>query len=109
MSSEFTRFCPVSELPPESKKALKIDGNWVLVCHTQGKLLAVSNICSHQTKPLVNGRMRNCAITCPVHGARFNLETGEALNLPATKPIPTYEVRVVDDWIEVRLGGDSQS
>ena len=49
------------------------------------------------------GRMRNCAITCPVHGAKFNLETGEALNLPATKPIPTYEIRVVDDWIEVKV------
>jgi 3-phenylpropionate/trans-cinnamate dioxygenase ferredoxin subunit len=47
--------------------------------------------------------MRNCAISCPVHGARFSLETGEALDLPATKPIPTYDVRVVDGWIEVRL------
>lgn len=103
MSQVFTRFCPLAELPPESKKAVKIDGTWVLVCHTGGRLFAVSNICSHQTKPLVNGRMRNCAITCPVHGARFNLETGAALNLPATRPIPTYEVRVVDDWVEVCL------
>jgi len=75
----------------------------VLVCNAKGKLLAVSNWCSHQKKPLVNGRLRNCAITCPVHGAKFNLETGEALNLPATQPIPTYEVRVVDDWVEVKV------
>lgn len=103
MPQEFTRFCPLSELPPESKKAARINGTWVLVCHTGGRLLAVSNICSHQAKPLAAGRMRNCMITCPVHGARFNLETGEALNLPATQPIDTYEVRVVDDWVEVRL------
>ena len=103
MASEFTRFCKLSELPAESKKAVRINGTWVLVCHTNGRLFAVSNICSHQYKPLVNGRMRNCAISCPVHGARFSLESGEALDLPATRPIATYEVRVVDDWIEVRL------
>ena len=103
MSSEFTRFCKVEELPPESKKAAKINDTWVMVCHNNGRLFAVSAICSHQFKPLVNGRMRNCAISCPMHGARFSLETGAALDLPATKPIATYELRVVDDWIEVRI------
>jgi 3-phenylpropionate/trans-cinnamate dioxygenase ferredoxin component len=49
------------------------------------------------------GRVRHCTITCPVHGAKFNLETGAALNLPATKPIATYPVRVAGDWIEVRV------
>ncbi|WP_373077625.1 Rieske (2Fe-2S) protein [Zhongshania sp.] len=101
--SEFTRFCPVADVPPEGKKAAKINDTWVLVCNSKGRLYAVSNICSHATRPLLMGRMRNCAITCPVHGAKFNLETGEALNLPATKPIPTYEIRVVDDWIEVKV------
>ncbi len=103
MASEFTRFCQLSELPPETKKAAKINGTWVLVCHTEDRLFAVSNVCSHQVKPLVMGRMRNCSITCPVHGAKFNLETGEAQCLPATKPIPTYEVRVEDGWIEVKV------
>jgi 3-phenylpropionate/trans-cinnamate dioxygenase ferredoxin component len=101
--TEFTRFCQLSEVPAESKKAARINDTWVMVCHSNGRLFAVSAICSHQFKPLVNGRMRNCAISCPVHGARFSLETGAALDLPATKPIATYELRVVDDWIEVRI------
>lgn len=88
-------------MPPGAKKAVKIDNTWVLVCNEDERLFAVSGICSHQVKPLVNGRVRNCMITCAVHGARFSLETGAALNLPATKPIETYQVRVVDDWIEV--------
>lgn len=103
MSSEFTRFCKLSDVPPGGKKAAKINDTWVLVCHTNKGLFAVSNICSHAVKPLMNGRVRNCRITCPVHGAQFDLATGEALSLPATKPIPTYEWRVVDDWIEVRV------
>ena len=101
MSSEFTRFCKLADVPPGSSKAAKLNSTWVLVCNTDDRLFAVSAVCSHQVKPLVNGRVRHCMITCPVHGARFNLETGDALNLPATKPIATYEVRVVDDWVEV--------
>lgn len=101
MTVAFSRFCPVADIAPGDKKHLKINDTWVLVCNVKGRLLAVSGICSHQAKPLWNGRVRNGKITCPVHGARFDLETGEALDLPATKPIDTFEVRVVDDWIEV--------
>ena len=103
MSGEFTRFCKLADIPPGSNKALKLNNTWVLVCHADERLFAVSGVCSHQVKPLASGRVRNCMITCPVHGARFNLETGAALNLPATQPIATYELRVVDDWIEVRV------
>ena len=103
MSNTYSKFCKLGELPAGTKKAAKINDTWVLVVNDKGRLLAVSNWCSHQKKPLVNGRVRSCAITCPVHGAKFNLETGEALNLPATKPIPTYEVRVVDEWVEVLI------
>jgi 3-phenylpropionate/trans-cinnamate dioxygenase ferredoxin subunit len=101
LATEFSRFCPLSEVPSGSKKHLKINDTWVLVCNVKGELYAVSGICSHQDKPLFSGRVRNCKITCPVHGARFDLKTGEALDLPATKPIDTFDVRVVDDWVEV--------
>jgi nitrite reductase/ring-hydroxylating ferredoxin subunit len=39
-----------------------------------------------------------------VHGARFDLATGAAMNPPATSPIATYPVRVVDGWVEADLG-----
>jgi 3-phenylpropionate/trans-cinnamate dioxygenase ferredoxin component len=101
LAKAFTRFCELALLPDGSKRAKKINDAMVLVCHTKGQLFAVSNVCSHQEKFLHVGRVRNCKITCPLHGAQFDLATGKATCLPATKPIPTYEVRVVDGWIEV--------
>ncbi len=101
---QFTQFCELSALPEGSKRAKRINGVPVLVCHTKGKLFAVANMCSHQDKFLHTGRVRNCKITCPLHGAQFDLQTGEATCLPATKSIETYEVQVVDGWIEVCVG-----
>ncbi len=102
-SSEYVHFCALEEIPSGSKKALKFGEQWIMVVNANSRLFAVSGMCSHQMKPLWNGRVRNCKITCPVHGARFDLETGEALDLPATKPIDTYGVRVMGDQIEVCL------
>ncbi|MEC9364256.1 MAG: Rieske 2Fe-2S domain-containing protein, partial [Pseudomonadota bacterium] len=66
----YTRFCAVSELPPESKKAVRISSHWIRDCHTVGCYYGVTNICAHATRPLFRGRVRHCTITCPVHGAR---------------------------------------
>jgi len=102
--NEFTRFCAASEIPLGEKKAGKVNNKLVLVCHTKDdRWFAVSGMCSHQAKPIIAGRVRHCTITCPTHGARFDLATGAALDLPATSPIDTYELRIVDNWVEVKV------
>jgi 3-phenylpropionate/trans-cinnamate dioxygenase ferredoxin subunit len=100
----FTRVLNAAELPPGTKKAVDVNGVSVLVCNSNDRLYAVSNICSHAHEKLECGRMSRGWIGCPVHGARFDLATGRAMNPPAKEPIATYELRVVDDWIEVAVG-----
>ncbi len=97
----FARVLAVAELPPGAKKALEIGGRSVLLCHTNERLYVVSNICSHAQERLECGRMSRGWIACPMHGARFDLATGRAMNPPARQPIAIYQVRVVDGWIEV--------
>lgn len=99
----FTRALPAADLPSGARKSLDLAGKSVLICHSNDRLFAVSNICSHAHEKLECGRVSRGWIACPVHGARFDLATGRAMNPPATRPIATYEVRVVDDWIEVRV------
>ena len=103
VESTFARVLQVLELPPGTKKAVDVNGMSVLVCNTNERLYAVSNICSHAHEKLECGRMSRGWIGCPVHGARFDLATGRAMNPPAKEPIATYEVRVVDAWIEVAV------
>lgn len=103
MPEAFQRVLAVAELPPGTKKAVQVDGRCVLICNANAQLYAISNTCTHADKPLERGRMSASWIACPAHGARFELATGRALNPPAVKPIATYPVRVVDDWIEVSI------
>jgi 3-phenylpropionate/trans-cinnamate dioxygenase ferredoxin subunit len=103
LSSSFTRALPVSELPAGTKKPLVLEGKQILLCNVAGRMFAISNVCSHNDKPLERGRLGNGWIACPTHGARFELATGKPMCLPATQAIATYELRVVEDWIEIRV------
>lgn len=101
--SAFTRVLSVADVPPGTKQVIEVAGRSVLICHSNDRLFAVSNICSHANEKLECGRMSRGWIACPVHGARFELATGRAMNPPAVKPIATYELRVVEGWIEILL------
>jgi 3-phenylpropionate/trans-cinnamate dioxygenase ferredoxin component len=103
VSSQFVRVLKVADVPSDTKKAVDIAGVAVLICNASDRLYAVSNICSHADEKLECGRMSKSWIACPLHGARFELATGRAMNPPAKRPIQTYEIRVVDEWIEVAV------
>ena len=100
---EFVAAAKVDEVPPGTKKLVKLGANEVLLCNTRDRLFAIRNLCSHAYEKLDCGRMKNGWIACPVHGARFDLETGAPMNPPAVMPIDTFEVRVVGDSIEVAV------
>ena len=99
--SGFVVVATLADLPPETKKRVAVNGLDVLLCHTLDRVFAVENRCSHAEEGLDCGRMRNGWIACPVHGARFDLASGEALGPPATQPIQTWPVRITGDVIEV--------
>ena len=95
------RAARLEEVPNGSTRVVEIEGKSILLCHTKDSIFAVINECSHANEKLECGRMRSGWISCPVHGARFDLATGEPMNTPATRPIRTFPTRIVDDWIEV--------
>jgi nitrite reductase/ring-hydroxylating ferredoxin subunit len=100
----YLRLLAIADLPAEKSHTFAHDGQQLLICHSGGEFFVIENRCSHAEEPLACGRVRNGWIACPVHGARFDLATGAALNPPAQNPIATFPVRVVDGWVEADLG-----
>ena len=97
-------FVPVAAaeaLPDGGTLAVSVGARQILLCHDEGRIFAIENLCSHAESPLECGRVRWGVIVCPAHGARFDLATGEPVGPPATMPIRTFALRVIDGTIEV--------
>jgi 3-phenylpropionate/trans-cinnamate dioxygenase ferredoxin subunit len=92
-----------NELSDNDSRAVTINGRKVLICRAGGELYAVENRCTHQEAELEGGRIRGCFISCPLHGVRFDLRSGEPMGQLTRVPLPTFEVRVVDGTIEVAV------
>ena len=99
----FVAVAKLEDLPAGGKLVVDVNGIGVILVNTKDTIFAVRNLCSHAYETLECGRVRGGWISCPVHGARFDLETGAPLNPPATMPIDTYEVRIEGDTIEVAV------
>ncbi len=100
---KFVAVAKLEDLPPGGKKVVDVEGTEIILCNTKDRIFAVRNLCSHAHETLECGRIRNGWISCPVHGARFDLETGNPMNPPASLPIDTFEVRIEGDTIEVAV------
>ena len=102
-----TSFVPVmtlAEIPQGSMQAKVLDGREIVICHTrEGGVFALDNVCTHAHARMCEGRLRATRLVCPLHGASFDVRDGRVLGPPATVPLPTYPVRVVDGMIEVSL------
>jgi len=103
MSEHFHRICSVEEIPANGSKPVEIEGVDVLLCHAGDEFYAVQNLCTHQRAKLEGGRIRNCFISCPLHGARFDLRDGSTKGQLTNVPLKTFPVRVVDGFVEVSL------
>ena len=73
-------------------------------------MYAIGDTCSHAEVSLAEGIVDTdeCALECWKHGSLFSLESGEALTLPATRPVPIYVVRVDGDDVFVDLPGEAR-
>ncbi|RJF91239.1 Rieske (2Fe-2S) protein [Sphingomonas cavernae] len=99
----FIAVAKVEEVAPDTVKVVEVGGRSILLCNTKDRIFAVENQCSHAEEPLACGRIRNGWIACPAHGARFDLETGEAMNPPAKDPIVVFPVRLTGETIEIAV------
>jgi nitrite reductase/ring-hydroxylating ferredoxin subunit len=98
---DFFKVAKVSDVPEGEMKIVFKD--LVAVANAEGKFHAFGNICPHAGGPIGDGFLEGCIVECPWHAAQWDIRTGEALTALATADIPLFEVRVVDDDIEIKL------
>ena len=79
------------------------DGKTICVARVGDEVFAVADTCTHSDASLSEGDVTGFKIECWLHGAEFDLRTGEALTLPANIPAKTYPVNIVDDVVEVQV------
>ena len=102
------RVCGWGELDDGAARRVIVDGRPVALVRLGDRVHAIDDTCSHAEVSLAEGEVdaEECALECWKHGSLFSLESGEALTLPAMRPVPVYGVRVDDDDVFVALPGE---
>lgn len=90
-----------SDIPPGRVAVFHLDDRELAVCNVDGNFYAIDDLCTHDGGSLDQGELEGREIECPRHGARFDVTTGQATQLPAFEPVDTYPVRLEGDSIQV--------
>lgn len=96
--SEPVDLADLKQLAPGKSACVVHNGEKVALFNVGGKIHALADACSHRGGPLSEGEVEGTVVTCPWHGACFDLETGAALGPPAVQGVKRYKV-------EAREGG----
>ena len=93
------------ELAPGRMKRIDHRGLRLLLANVDGRFYATDDTCTHEDASLSAGSLRGECVKCPLHGSRFNVRTGEALEEPAERNLRTYPVRLEGERVLVGLRG----
>ncbi len=104
-TQDFRRACALADVPVEGAVAVEVDDAVVAVVRSDGQLYAIADVCSHADVALSEGEVADGEIECWLHGSRFDLSSGRPTSLPATQPVPVFDVKVDGDDVYVDLGG----
>jgi 3-phenylpropionate/trans-cinnamate dioxygenase ferredoxin component len=99
----FVRACALADLPNEGALAVEIEDTPVAVVRVGDDVYALRDVCSHAEVALTEGDVYDNTIECWLHGSCFDLRTGKPTNPPATRPVPTYRVKIEGDDVYVSL------
>ena len=98
---EFYEIISVDDLIPGERIFIDVDDMTIVLFNIAGDIYALEDRCSHDDGPLGEGDLEGFEISCPRHGARFDVRDGKALTLPAIEAVQYFPTRVVEGQIEI--------
>lgn len=99
----FLKVASVDDIAEGALLPLEVDGELVCLARVEGCVYAFTDNCTHISGPLNEGELSGCILTCPWHGAQFDIRTGKVLRGPARQDILTYAVKIEDGAIFVSV------
>ena len=100
---EYLEIAPVGDVPPGERLFVEIGGKPIVIFNIAGQFFAIADVCSHDDGPVGEGDLDGFDITCPRHGAQFDVRTGKVVHMPAVVDIPAYPVKVEDGTIHLGI------
>ncbi len=99
----FVKLAKSDEIAPGRGKLIEVEGKKIALFNVEGLFYAIDDTCTHRGGPLSEGALNGREVTCPWHGAVFDVTTAEVLRPPAPREVARYNVRVVGGDIEVEI------
>ncbi|MFQ5661388.1 MAG: nitrite reductase small subunit NirD [Gammaproteobacteria bacterium] len=102
-SDNYIKVAELSDLQEDQGLFVQLDEKPIALFKVgEDEVCAIGNICPHQGGPLSEGfyDKDECMVTCPLHAWDFDVRTGK--HVGGTESVPSYQVRLVDNTIEVK-------
>ena len=100
---EFVKVAKTSDIAPGDAKAVDVGARRIAIFNIEGTYHAIDDTCTHRGGPLSEGIVEGTDVTCPWHGAVFDVTTGRVLGAPAPQDVGHYAVWIDGDDIELEL------
>ncbi len=92
------------DVAPDRPLRVVVDGTPIAIFTVNGELYAIGDTCTHEEFSLADGEMvGEYTVECALHGARFDIRTGQAISLPATGSAGSYPVWVEDGILKLEV------
>lgn len=101
--SDFIAVAQTGDLNPSGRLCLEVNDRFIVIVKVEEQYFCIDDVCTHDGGPLGEGELDGYCLTCPRHGAQFDVRTGAAVTMPATEPSVVHEVRVEGQQILVKL------
>ena len=100
---EFMKAVRAADLAPGTGTVVELNGVRIAIFNVDGAFYAMSDTCTHASGPLSEGELDGTVVTCPFHGATFDIKTGAALGPPASDGVRIYEVKTEGGNVLVKI------
>ena len=101
--AEFIKVAVTGDIPTNQGKLVEVEGKKIALFNLEGKYYAIDNTCTHRGGPLSEGELQGDEVTCPWHGAKFKVTSGDVLSPPAPQGVKCFLVRITGNDLEVEI------